>query len=134
MLRVIKNQKYQTRREVIRAANAGSDAAIRGSIRHWKELATAPVCDLISYDSPGLGTRECALCERYDFVCCKCPLYVKFSSVKCYELGQLYTVASAAITRIREPRCSKATRDKMVKRFRRAAEKLIKVLESCLEN
>ena len=136
MLKVIKNQKYQTGKEVNSAARIGRREAIHSSIRHWRELATAPVKDLLSRDDPGFTVGECALCRRYDANCTRCPLFVKLGDVKCYEIDGLYHKAFHAIRDIRTGfiGCTKAGRDVCIKRFRRAAEKLLNILISCLED
>ena len=133
MLKVIKNQKYQTEKEVTNAATMGKLTAIQSSIRHWRELATAPVGDLVSGGDPGLCVHECALCGRYGDVsdCTLCPLFQAIGD-KCYYEGELYQVAATEL-RIIKRATSKRQKDAAVKRFRRAAEKLMKVLESCLE-
>ena len=136
MLKVFKNQKYQTDEEVNSAARISRREAIYSSIRHWRELATAPVKDLLSGDGPGFTIKECALCRRYDANCTRCPLFVKLGDVKCYEIDGLYHKAFHAIRDIRTGSigCIKADRDVYIKRFRRAAEKLLNILISCLED
>ena len=134
MLKVIKNQKYQTCAEVKQAAKEGREAAIRSSIRHWNELATAPVSDLISRGLPGFTISECALCIRHSGYCNVCPLFIELNNTECYGSGEVYSKASSTIKRVREYDHPKAVRDKLIKRFRRAAEKMIKRLENCLED
>jgi len=136
MLKVVKNQEYQTREEIRAAAIESESAAIRSSVRHWRELATAPVKDLISNGNPGFTVAECALCERYRGICTRCPLYVKLGDEKCYVSGGLYHKAFRIIENIQigDLDYTKAYHDKQIKRFRRIAEKLMKVLESCLED
>ena len=136
MLKVIKNQKYQTGKEVESAAGTGRREAVHSSIRHWRELATAPVKDLLSQSDPGFAARECALCERYDAGCTTCPLFVKLGGVKCHKEGGLYHKALNIIRNIRNGSlgCTKASRDRYIKQFRRAAEKLLNILISCLED
>lgn len=110
-------------------------AAIRSSIRHWNELATAPVGDLISENDPGFTVRECALCVRCNVDCTQCPLFVALGNFKCYCAGELYNRAVILIKGLRgdELNRTKLGRDRDIKRFRRVAEKMIRVLESCLE-
>ena len=133
MLKVIKNQKYQTRAEVGQAAKTSRKAAIRSSIRHWNELATAPVSDLVSLDKyPNLGLAGCALCRRYlDDDCRACPLH-KITRCKCYDADSLYGTAREPFIAARNA-ATKKYKDIAIKCFRRAAEKMIRVLESCLE-
>ena len=136
MLKVIKNQKYQTCGEVKKAAALGRRYAILSSIRHWNELATAPVKDLTAVRRLlGLSVSECALCERYDSQCYNCPLYGALGLVKCYESGQLYAKAFTIFSRLIGSGgnySTKAEKDAAVKRFRRIAEKMVKVLEGLL--
>lgn len=129
MLKVVKNQTYQTRKEVCLAAGRGPKAAIRSSVRHWKELATAPVDDLLG-KKLSLSSGDCALCEKYSG-CYECPLYQRLANVKCYVRGELYHDALIAYQQIRDA-SNKIDKDTAVKRFRRVAEKLMNLLESLL--
>ena len=136
MLRVIKNQKYQTDARVRTAANKSPKDAIRSSVRHWRELATAPVKDLLSKNYPGLTINECALCGRYDTDCTKCLLFKKLGNKKCYDDGELYNQAHIIIRddlKNGNRNLTKSTRDRYIKRFRRIAEKMMNVLKSCSE-
>jgi len=134
MLRVIKNQKYQTEKEVERAAKGRRKVAIRSSVRHWRELATAPVKDLLSDGYPRLTLNECALCVRYDINRTKCLLFKKLGNKKCYQKGELYNKARAILNNLKYGESvDKSTRDANIKHFRRIAEKLMNVLISCLE-
>ena len=130
MLKVIKNQKYQTRVEVERAARRGRKSAIASSIRHWQELATAQVSDIVSVTCPDLTPDECTLCRRYRHsFCVSCPLYATLGGRRCYEDGEAYSLASTArwCARVAD---TKVQRDLYVKRFRRAAEKMLNTLKS----
>ena len=129
MLKVIKNQEYQTVKEVELAAKRGCKTSKKSSARHWRELATAPVSDLIK-ETPGISVGECALCARYNVdTCKKCPLYKALGKVECYHSGAIYNKAKEAIDSARYSP-SKRQRDLYIKRFRRAAEELLNILVS----
>ena len=131
MLRVIKNQKYQTYDEVEKAAAMGRRYAILSSIRHWNELATAPAGDLLGFNrSPDLGVSSCALCMRDNDNCRYCALYRK-TRRRCYDDNSPYEAARVPYIDARHAG-SKAEKDMLIKRFRRAAEKMIKILEGLL--
>lgn len=131
MLKVIKNQKYQTVKQVERAAKRGKKAAIHSSIRHWRELTTAPLRDLTD-KVIHFSINECSLCELVNNCCNKCLLHKELGQ-ECYATGELYTIAHDLMEDIRSS-CTlgKACRDKLVKRYRRAAEKMLRFLESLL--
>lgn len=130
MLKVIKNQEYQTFEEVESAAKLGQREAILSSIRHWRELATAPVGDLVDLRWPDLAISSCALCMRDDDSCKQCALYL-CTGYKCYCNNSPYNAAKNPYL-MAKGAVGKAFKDAAIKRFRRAAEKMVKVLESCL--
>lgn len=137
MRKVIKNQKYQTREEVCTAACHSTEAAVKSSIRHWNELATAPIADFCYVI--GTSVAECALCERAyrssvdvrSAECTVCVLYKKLGH-RCFKPGDVYSIANAALQIVAKAAYNRR-KYAAVKRFRRAADKMIKLLESCLE-
>jgi len=119
--------------------------AIQKSIEHWKELAKAKPKELIeaednfysSYLCPSSG--NCALCCKYDTgnnICgpyseddSDCPL--SLSGYNCKKADSIYVKALDSFMCIPDY-TNQSDKDAMVKRFRRRAKKMIKVLESLL--
>lgn len=130
MLNVVRNQKYVTFEQTTIAAEHSRKAAIHCSALHWKQLATAPLSDLIN-KTPGFSIGECALCGKFNqYDCSNCPLFVALGGVKCHTPEQLYDQASNIIEALRcNEYFTKTSRDIVVKRFRRTAEKLMKIIE-----
>ena len=129
---------YQTRKEVIKAANTSDKAAILSSIRHWKELSTAPPRDLVNHE-PYLTSKECALCERFYLIiysdwnilsCRDCPLD-KIGEGCLNNSDSIYKNAEDEFYCV-DDASSKPELYAAVKRFRRRAKKMVKVLESLL--
>jgi len=132
MRKVRKNQTYQTRAEVEAAAEESSAAAIASSVRHWDELATAPVSDLRNGDT-GVLSGECALCRRNcTSNCNSCPLYKKLGNKACYaDNDALYNRTRRALKNLCRSYCPQKEIDAAAKRFRRVAEKMRKLLSKC---
>lgn len=120
---------YQTRSEVNKAAKQSEKAAIKSSIRHWKEISTAPLKDVLDEEALKGSHYNCALCIRYNDTCPKCPLLN--GGEWC---GSSISTYGQAENERRKIGCanSKPERDAAIKRFRRRAKKMVKVLESLL--
>jgi hypothetical protein len=133
MLKIVKNQKYVTPEQAVQAAERSHrKAAICCSALHWKQLATAPLGDLVT-EELGFSAAECALCGRFSENCSNCPLFAALGNTECYRSRQLYRQASNTITTLQNnEHPTKALRDTAVKHFRRTAEKLMKIIEGLL--
>lgn len=122
---------YQTRVEVNRAAKQSEKTAIKSGIRHWKEISTAPLKELLENELLFLTANNCALCGRYwnRGSCRGCPL--NRTGENCFDFDTTYNQADEEYRYIVDAP-TKSLRDATVKRFRRRAKKMVKVLESLL--
>ncbi|NQT91451.1 MAG: hypothetical protein HQ559_01725 [Lentisphaerae bacterium] len=70
-----KKIRWVSKASVMKAASAGDLAALKNSLKHWAQLADAPLDELLAAnkkDRTGSGTEYCALCQRH--MCGACPL------------------------------------------------------------
>ena len=128
--------RYLTKKQINYAAKRGEKAAIKCSIRHWKELREASLEDLKNWDSSGatiiVGHSACALCRRhstsqYDDTCVDCnacSLGRKLGSCGVSECNP-YRKADRVYNQYFKSW-------KLRRKWQRACDRMIKVLESLL--
>ena len=128
---------YQTRAEVVSAAAESEEAAIKSSVRHWKEIVGAPIRDMragLGINGHPLDASHCALCCRYSGQCECCP-FSEFGDT-CCECGSSYELVCDVYNNIsnlpNHNMTAKRKRDAAIKRFRRRAKKMLRILEGLL--
>lgn len=63
-----KKIRWVSKASVMKAASAGDLAALKNCLKHWAQLADAPLDELLAAnkkDRTGSGTEYCALCQRH---------------------------------------------------------------------
>ena len=132
---------YDSQEKIIKAASISNEVAIRSSIKHWVELYRLSPNRLIEIHRAGLkpiGADRCALCVRnrvlsefnnkedFRHSCGNCPLHM--FDTGCMRKHSVYRRAEKAYCDFVQYADNIAIRYKYVRRFRRAAKILVKML------